>query len=69
MSHTMRPSLRRPDAWFTGNVWIDEIVTGNAPSRMKAIRVTFPPGERPDRRTYSALIKPASAALNVCGCS
>lgn len=52
LSDTMRPSLHGPEKWFTGAVWIDEIVTGIAPSRMKAIRVTFPPGTRTAWHTH-----------------
>lgn len=46
LSDAMRTSLPGPQAWFTGTVWIDEIVTGEAPSRLKAIRVSFEPGAR-----------------------
>ncbi|HEX8712660.1 MAG TPA: cupin domain-containing protein [Terracidiphilus sp.] len=52
VSESMRPSLRGPETWFTGTTWIDEIVTGAAPSRMKAIRVTFPPGTRTAWHTH-----------------
>ena len=46
VSDTNRASVRGPEAWFTGVVWIDEIVNGESPSRLKAIRVTFEPGAR-----------------------
>lgn len=46
LSDAMRTSLRGPETWFTGTVWIDEIASGAAPSRMKAIRVSFEPGAR-----------------------
>ena len=46
LSDTMRLSLKGPEEWFTGTVWIDEIVNGAAPSRLKAVRVTFQPGTR-----------------------
>ncbi len=46
LSDTATPSLRGPETWFTGTAWIDEIVNGVAPSRMKAIRVSFEPGTR-----------------------
>jgi len=33
-----------PEKWFTGSVWLDEIVTAAAPARIKALRVSFEPG-------------------------
>jgi quercetin dioxygenase-like cupin family protein len=44
LTNQMRGCRKGPEAWFTGTVWIDEIVTGAAPSRMKANRVSFEPG-------------------------
>lgn len=46
LSDTMRPSLPGPETRFTWIVWIDEIVTGVTPSRIKVIRVPFQPGAR-----------------------
>src|SRR5580698_11624845 len=47
-----RNSGKGPAAWFTGTVWIDEIVTGAAPSRLKANRVSFEPGARTAWHTH-----------------
>jgi len=41
LTNEMRSCRRGPEAWFTGTVWIDEIVTGAAPSRMKVNRSSF----------------------------
>jgi quercetin dioxygenase-like cupin family protein len=49
-----------PAAWFTGTVWIDEIVTGTAPSRLKSARVSFEPGARTAWHTH-----PRGQALHV----
>lgn len=35
-----------PAEWFTGEVWIDEISTGEAPSRWHALSVRFAPAAR-----------------------
>jgi quercetin dioxygenase-like cupin family protein len=55
-----RNSGKGPAAWFTGVVWIDEIVTGAAPSRLKANRVSFEPGARTAWHTH-----PMGQALHV----
>src|SRR5580698_5374873 len=55
-----RNSGKGPAAWFTGTVWIDEIVTGAAPSRLKANRVSFEPGARTAWHTH-----PLGQALHV----
>lgn len=47
-----RSSRKGRAEWFTGNVWIDEIVMGTAPSRMRALRVTFGPGARTAWHTH-----------------
>ena len=52
LSNPMRSCRRGPEAWFTGTVWIDEIVTGVAPSRFKANRVSFEPGARTAWHTH-----------------
>ena len=46
LTNEMRGCRRGPEAWFTGTVWIEEIVTGSKPSRMKVNRVSFEPGAR-----------------------
>jgi quercetin dioxygenase-like cupin family protein len=55
-----RGCRRGPEAWFTGTVWIDEVVAGSPPSRMKANRVSFEPGARTAWHTH-----PAGQALHV----
>jgi quercetin dioxygenase-like cupin family protein len=55
-----RGSSRGPEVWFTGTVWIDEIVTGGAPSRLKANRISFEPGARTAWYTH-----PLGQALHV----
>ena len=49
-----------PEAWFTGVVWLDEIVNGSAPARLKATRVSFEPGARTAWHTH-----PLGQALHV----
>ncbi len=39
-----RPSRKGPADYFTGNVWIDEIVVGVEPSHIRSFRVSFEPG-------------------------
>ena len=41
-----------PDEWFTGTVWLNEIVIGVAPSRLKANHVCFEPGSRTAWHTH-----------------
>ncbi len=41
-----KPSAKGPAEWFTGDVWIDPIARGQAPSRMAVSAVHFPPGAR-----------------------
>ncbi len=40
------PSAKGPDTWFTGDVWIDSIAQGQAPSRLAVSAVHFTPGAR-----------------------
>ncbi len=47
-----RPSRKGPADWFTGTVWIDEVVVGAAPSRLQAARVSFEPGARTAWHTH-----------------
>jgi quercetin dioxygenase-like cupin family protein len=49
-----------PAAWFTGTVWIDEVVTPAAPATFKANRVSFEPGARTAWHTH-----PVGQALHV----
>jgi len=41
-----RPTRTAPADKFTGTVWQDEVLVGQAPSRMRATNVTFSPGAR-----------------------
>jgi quercetin dioxygenase-like cupin family protein len=59
-SNQMRSCMKGPEAWFTGLVWIDEIVAGVAPSRFKANSVSFAPGSRTAWHTH-----PVGQALHV----
>jgi len=49
-----------PEAWFTGAVWVDEVVTGGAPALLNAARVSFTPGARTAWHTH-----PLGQALHV----
>ena len=41
-----QPSAMGAADWFTGDVWIDAIVRGEEPSRVRVSAVRFPPGAR-----------------------
>jgi quercetin dioxygenase-like cupin family protein len=41
-----KSSAKGPAEWFTGDVWIDAIARGQAPSRMAVSAVHFTPGAR-----------------------
>ena len=41
-----QPSAKGPPEWFTGEVWIDTIVRGEEPSRIRVLTVRFSPGAR-----------------------
>jgi quercetin dioxygenase-like cupin family protein len=41
-----RPTAKAPAETFTGDAWIDQIVQGQAPSRVRAALVRFAPGAR-----------------------
>jgi quercetin dioxygenase-like cupin family protein len=60
ITNEMRSCRKGPEAWFTGAVWIDEVVTGASPSRMKSNRVSFEPGARTAWHTH-----PVGQALHV----
>jgi quercetin dioxygenase-like cupin family protein len=51
---------RGPAEWFTGRVWIDDVVTAGAPARFNAARVSFEPGARTAWHTH-----PMGQALHV----
>ena len=59
LTSEMRGCRRGPEEWFTGTVWLDEIVIA-APARMKAFRVSFEPGARTAWHTH-----PLGQALHV----
>ena len=40
------PSAKGPAEWFTGDVWLDAIVRGEEPSRVRVNAVRFTPGAR-----------------------
>jgi quercetin dioxygenase-like cupin family protein len=56
----MRGCRKGPEAWFTGTVWIDEVVTAAPPAKFKAARVSFEPGARTAWHTH-----PVGQALHV----
>jgi quercetin dioxygenase-like cupin family protein len=49
-----------PPAWFSGEVWLDDIVTGGSPALLKATRLSFAPGARTAWHTH-----PLGQALHV----
>jgi quercetin dioxygenase-like cupin family protein len=55
-----RGCRRGPGEWFTGTVWIDDVVAGGAPSRLNSARVSFEPGARTAWHTH-----PVGQALHV----
>ncbi|MEP2715911.1 cupin domain-containing protein [Pseudophaeobacter sp.] len=55
-----RPSRKAPEQWFTGEVWMDPIITAPAPARINALRVSFAPGARTAWHTH-----PLGQTLNI----
>jgi quercetin dioxygenase-like cupin family protein len=47
-----RTSRKGPADYFTGTVWVDEILVGSAPLRLRAFRVSFEPGARTAWHTH-----------------
>jgi len=47
-----RVSKPGPAEYFTGTVWVDEIVTADLPSRVRMNRVSFMPGARTAWHTH-----------------
>ena len=41
-----QPTAKGPAEWFTGEVWIDGIVRGEEPSRVRVMAVRFTPSAR-----------------------
>jgi quercetin dioxygenase-like cupin family protein len=51
-SAASRPSIRPPEAYFTGAVWQDPIVAAPSPARLVSARVAFEPGARTAWHTH-----------------
>jgi quercetin dioxygenase-like cupin family protein len=47
-----RPTIRPPEAYFTGTVWQDPIVAAPAPALLVSARVAFEPGARTAWHTH-----------------
>lgn len=47
-----RPTRQGPAGYFVGTVYMDEVVVGTSPSRMRGTRVTFTPGARTNWHTH-----------------
>ena len=60
LTSEMRGCRKGPQDWFTGTVWIDEIVAAAAPARFAVNRVSFEPGARTAWHTH-----PMGQALHV----
>jgi quercetin dioxygenase-like cupin family protein len=60
LTSEVRSCRKGSEAWFTGDVWIDEIISVTPPSRFKAIRVSFEPRARTAWHTH-----PKGQALHV----
>jgi len=52
VSSNQRPSRNASAEWFTGNVWVDEVVVNSEPSRLRCFRVSFEPGARTAWHTH-----------------
>jgi quercetin dioxygenase-like cupin family protein len=44
--HPKQPTAKGPPEWFTGDVFIDPIVRGEGPSRVRVSAVRFTPSAR-----------------------
>ena len=47
-----QPSMKGPEAWFTGTVRIDPLSSAHEPSRVSVASVTFEPGARSAWHTH-----------------
>ncbi|WP_213805803.1 cupin domain-containing protein [Granulicella sp. dw_53] len=47
-----RPTRPGNPEYFTGSVWLDEVIVNQPPSRLKAFRVSFTPGARTAWHTH-----------------
>jgi len=52
LTNEMRGCRKGPQDWFSGTVWIDEIVAVGAPARFVVNRVSFEPGARTAWHTH-----------------
>jgi quercetin dioxygenase-like cupin family protein len=59
-TNEMRSCRRGPEEWFTGTVWLDEIISTSHPAHFKALRVSFEPRARTAWHTH-----PKGQALHV----
>jgi quercetin dioxygenase-like cupin family protein len=48
-----QPTAKGPAEWFTGDVWIDAIVRGEEPSRVRVSAVRFTPSARTAWHTHA----------------
>ncbi len=53
MRAASRPTKKAPDSNFTGTVWHEEVFAPEAPSRLRASRVSFTPGGRTNWHTHA----------------
>jgi quercetin dioxygenase-like cupin family protein len=47
------PTMRGPENWFTGEVWIDPITAGHGPHQLSLGNVHFAPGARTAWHSHS----------------
>ncbi len=52
LTSELHTSRKGPEAYFTGTVWLNEIVGATPPSHLKAIRVWFAPSSRTAWHTH-----------------
>jgi quercetin dioxygenase-like cupin family protein len=52
ITNHVRGCRKGPEAYFTGTVWIDEVITTPAPARVSAAFVSFAPGARTAWHTH-----------------
>ena len=52
ITNQIRGCRKGPEAYFTGTVWIDEVITTPAPARVSAAMVSFSPGARTAWHTH-----------------
>jgi len=60
LPESSRTFRQAPDTWFTGVVWLDEIITAPQPATFKVFSVTFAPAARTHWHTH-----PIGQALHV----